>query len=112
MVTLDALTAKGQGLAPDEKGLLIELWCLDYMKEYGKKPASWQLVKMADWILEETLKDVRYNKVTKTERPILSHSQLKRRQREVAFESEIVDVLHMKRKASRPTSHKVKKNNE
>lgn len=96
----------------EDKNRLIEEWSDHYIETRGKNPSSLDLSKLADWLLADTLKDVSRSKVQNEEFPILSRPQIERRYREISLESDIVDVLRLKRKINQPTKKRDSKNNE
>lgn len=104
MVSVDEfLQVAPTDLTTDEKNQWSESWIEGYYKEKGKYPCSRDLVKLADWLLEDELKDVSRSKVQNTEYPILSKPQIERRYRELSMEQEIVDVLWLKKFNNVPT---------
>jgi hypothetical protein len=112
MITVKELIESNAGADNSTKKALIESWCESYLLSEGKKPNSYELVMLADWLLEKELKDSSRSKVQKKEYPILSKPQLERRYREVSMNQEIVDVLHQKRIHNIPTRKKDSKNND
>jgi hypothetical protein len=114
LITVDELI-KGMGPispTPQEKNIFVELWCEDYARAKGKNPSSYELTRLADWLLSDVLSDPSRSKVQNTEYPILSKPQLERRYRELSMESEMVDVLHQRKINNQPTRKKDAKNNE
>lgn len=93
-------------LTVKEKNKYADQWISQHLEEKGKTPASKDLVKLADWLLAEDLKDKSRSKVQNTEFPILSRSQLERRYRELSMETEIVDVLRLRKINNLPTKKK------
>lgn len=68
-----------------------------YQRTEGKNLPNYLLSKLADWILIEELSNRDIDKVSKTEFAILSHRQLRRRdKRERLYDSETVDFLNQK----------------
>ena len=90
-------------LTVDEKNKHADEWIAQYIEEKGKRPPSKDLVKLADWLLSDDLKDKSRSKVQNTEFPILSRSQIERRYRELSMENEIVDVLRLRKINNIPT---------
>ncbi|MCS0827419.1 hypothetical protein NX029_26245 [Cytobacillus firmus] len=112
MLTADELMAKNPDVSIESKNILIELWADDVWHRTGKHPASYELQKLADWLLAAELKDKSRTKVQKYEYPILSKPQLERRYREMSMEAEMVDVLHKRKLNNHPTRKKDAKNND
>lgn len=90
-------------LTVEEKNKYADYWITKHLEEKGKVPPSRDLVKLADWLLAGDLKDKSRSKVQNTEFPILSRSQIERRYRELSMESEIVDVLRLRKINNLPT---------
>ena len=93
-------------LTVGEKNTLADEWISQYIEEKGKRPPSKDLIKLADWLLADDLKDKSRSKVQNTEFPILSRSQLERRYRELSMENDIVDVLRLRKINNIPTKKK------
>lgn len=96
----------------EEKKICIEMWTEVYYQVKGKMPERYELVKLADWLLADELKDKSRSKVQKKEYPILSKSQIERRFRELSMEQELVDSLHRRKSNHLPTRKKDAKHNE
>jgi hypothetical protein len=96
----------------EEKKNLAEAWIELYFQQNGKMPKPLDLTKLADWLLEEELKDVSRSKVQNTEFPFLSKPQIERRYREISMEQDIVDILHKKKMNHSPTRKKATTNSE
>lgn len=111
-MTVEMLIESHPEATNDEKNELIEQWSEEFYMMNGKLPSSLELMKLADWLLADTLKDVSRSKVQNEEFPILSRPQIERRYREISLESDIVDVLRLKRKINQPTKKRDSKNNE
>ena len=112
MITVEELIDSHPNVSTEERNKLVEDWIETYYQERDKYPHSYQLSKLSDWILSDTLKDVSRSKVQREEFPILSRPQIERRYRELSLESDIVDVLNIKRKSHQPTKKRDSKNNE
>lgn len=68
-----------------------------YMEVTGKIPSSYVLTKLGDYLLIETLKDTDVDKVSNTEYPVLSFTQLKRRDsKQYSMQVDTLDFLHAK----------------
>lgn len=69
----------------------------EYFKETGATLPSHLINKLADWILNETLKDRAVDKVTNNDFAILSPRQIKRRvKREASVQDNVLDYLELK----------------
>jgi hypothetical protein len=68
-----------QDLSDDFKNKLIKALTDAYIEQTGKVPDSYELTRLASWLVEDKTNDP--DKVTNTEYPILSESQLKLRLR-------------------------------
>lgn len=69
----------------------------EYYRIVGKYPNSFNLTLLANYLLIYTLKDKDVDKVTNTDRPIMSESQLKRRNKKQHSMSEDgMDFLNSK----------------
>lgn len=112
MITVEELISKNPNSSIEVKNALIEVWTEDVYKLKGKQPSNKELIRLADWLLEEELTDKSRSKVQKKEYPILSKPQIERRYRELSMEQDIVDVLHRKVINNQPTRKKDAKNNE
>jgi hypothetical protein len=91
---------------------LIEVWADSYFEMKGKQPHPVDLMILADWLLEVELKDKSRSKVQNKPYPILSKPQIERRYRELSLDSDMVDVLHLRKMIHQPTRKKDSKNNE
>lgn len=111
-LTVDNLIKACEKLTLEEKKHLIDVWCEEYFRKFGKQPKSYDLTRLADVLLSDELKNPSRSKVQKTKYPILSKQQLTRRQREMSMESELVDNLHRKKINNQPTRKKDAKRNE
>lgn len=111
-MTVEQLIETNPNATIEDKNHLIEDWTESFYERSGKLPSSLELSKLADWLLADTLKDVSRSKVQKEEFPILSRPQIERRYREISLESDIVDVIHLKRRSNQPTKKRDSKNNE
>ncbi len=87
-------------------------WIEDCIAVRGNIPKSYELLKLADWLLSDELKDTSRSKVQNTEYPFLSKSQIERRYRELSMTAEIVDSLHLKKMTNQPTRKKDSMRNE
>ena len=68
-----------------------------FQRTNGKVLPHFLLGRLTDWVLKEELTNRDIDKVTKTEFAILSHRQLRRRdRRERSFNVETVDFLNQK----------------
>ncbi|MGF9741621.1 hypothetical protein ABEX38_30085 [Priestia megaterium] len=91
---------------------------IEYLIEYfwkvtGRKPKSYQLERMADYILADTLRDKATHKVKQTEYPVLSFTQMKlRNRRERRVGDENLDFIKVKEVDNNPNSFKVKTRNK
>lgn len=63
----------------DERNKIVEEMTEEYFAKTGEFPSDKTLEKLADFILDDDLRDNSMDKVTKTEYPILSDKQLARR---------------------------------
>lgn len=111
-MTVEQLIETNPDATIEDKNQLIEEWTESFYARNGKLPSSLELSKLADWLLADTLKDVSRSKVQKEEFPILSRPQIERRYREISLESDIVDVIRLKRRSNQPTKKRDSKNNE
>lgn len=69
----------------------------EYVRRIGKSLPPFLISILTDWYLSEILGDKSVDKVSKTDCPILSNRQLKRRAvRESLMEGEIIDFLQQK----------------
>jgi hypothetical protein len=74
-----------QDLTPDFKNKLIYALTETYWEETQRLPDSYELERLTTWLVEDKSRDP--DKVTNTEYPILSDSQMKlRKRRELASE--------------------------
>lgn len=75
----------------------VETMIEQYMEVTGNKPSSYILSKLGDYLLIEALKDADVDKVANTEYPVLSHTQLKRRDsKQFSMQEDTIDFLHSK----------------
>lgn len=80
-----------------EKNSIVEEICEYYIRQTGYQIPNSMLSALADFLLDEVLADPRANKVSKTEYPILSFDQLRRRQKKlVPLDLEYLDHLTAK----------------
>lgn len=112
MLTVDDLISKNSDVNADSKNILVELWTEDVFHKKGRWPSSYELTRLADWLLSDELQNPSRSKVQNTEYPILSKPQLERRYRELSMESDLVDMLHQRKRNNQPTRKKDAKNNE
>lgn len=71
----------------DERNQTVEQLTETYIHEIGKRPPSYQMTRLADYILCEILSDNKRNKSQTEEYPFLSEQQyLRRVRKETAFE--------------------------
>jgi len=76
----------------EEKNSIVEEICEYYIRQTGYQIPNSMLSALADFLLDEVLADPRANKVSKTEYPILSFDQLRRRRSKlVPFDLEYLD---------------------
>lgn len=74
-----------QDLTPEFKNKIVQALTDVYIEETGKVPASFELDRLSTWIVEDKSRNP--DKVTNTEFPVLSESQIKlRRRREMVSE--------------------------
>ena len=84
-----------------------------FWKVTGRKPKSYQLELLADYILADTLRDKATHKVKQTEYPVLSFTQLKlRNRRERRVGDDNLDFIKTKEVDNNPNSFKVKTKNK
>jgi hypothetical protein len=71
----------------------------EYIQETGTRPDSYQLHRLANHLLADELKDKSPDKVSREEFPILSHWQIKtRNKRERNIGDERLDTLKLKQR--------------
>jgi hypothetical protein len=87
-----------QDLTVEFKNKLVQGLTDAYVEQTGKVPASYDLERLATWIVEDKSRDP--DKVTNTEYPILSEGQVKLRQRREMVSEHIADT-------SSSTKHKI-----
>jgi hypothetical protein len=63
----------------NERNRIVEEMTEEYFAKTGEFPSDKVLEKLADFILDDDLRDNSMDKVTKTEYPILSDKQIARR---------------------------------
>jgi len=84
-----------------------------FWKMTGRKPKSYQLELLADYILADTLRDKATHKVKQTEYPVLSFTQMKlRNRRERRVGDDNLDFIKTKEVDNNPNSFKVKTKNK
>ncbi|MGL5692446.1 MAG: hypothetical protein ACRCXA_00090 [Peptostreptococcaceae bacterium] len=72
---------------------------IEITEKYFNETSKWMppelVLLLTDWFLEEILKSKDVDKSSKTEYPILSHHQIKRRARKyVSVTDDVLDYLH------------------
>ena len=85
-----------------------------YYKRFGDNLPNYLLSKLSDWLLMEILIDRDVDKVSNSEFAILSHRQLRRRdKRENSVEGGVMDYLNLKYVKNKDSlAKKVKKESE
>ena len=86
----------------------------DFYQATGQNLPAFMLSKLSDWLLMEILIDRDVDKVSNTEFAILSHRQLRRRdKRENSVDGGVMDYLNLKYVKNKDSlSKKVKKESE
>jgi len=79
-----------QDLSVEFKNKLVKALTEAYIEQTGKIPDSYELSRLATWIVEDKTNDP--HKVSKTEYPILSHDQYKLRKRREVVQGHIADT--------------------
>lgn len=89
---------KNDSITLDVKADLIEIIAESYFTETGEQLPSHLITLLTDWYLSNDLKSKNVDKVSKSEYPILSHHQLKRRtKKHPIIEGETLDFLNQTR---------------
>jgi hypothetical protein len=84
-------------LTVDEKNEMVDKLCESYVEQTGTKPDSYQLSLLANWILEDDIKNKATNKVRTVEYNFHSHRQsIRRNRKEVITQDDTMDFLHSK----------------
>lgn len=91
----------------------VEDLCELYYQSTGKKPPSYQLERLADYLLADMLRDKDIHKVKNQAYPVLSEGQQKlRNRRERRVGDENLDFIKIKEIDSHPNAFKKKTQNK
>lgn len=91
------LERESKSYTPEERKNKVEALTEEFYAANGRHMHSIYLQRLADVLLVEELKDSNPDKVTATERPIMSNRQMiTRKTREFALTGEKLDFVHAK----------------
>ena len=101
-------------LSQSERNLAVETLCEAYVVFIDERPNPYQLERLANYVLFETMKDTRKNKMKLDEYPVLTETQYNRRRKHEVdfditigrFDSDGVDRTLPKRKRRKYDDYK------